>query len=350
MSSHDPRSSLRAVTLATLLAAAGLAATLGGCGTDRVAPLAPESAGVQVVRPDAADLARAIRAHDQASPALLERDEVTATSVTVAADGRSAVLVSLARPASGLPGELDGVPVEYEVVGEFRAFALTDSYRPVRIGVSSGNANECIPGTVGAVLEKNGRKYLLCANHVYARMNEAAIGEIITQPARVDESEACDPSAPGSYVARLADYEPLVFDKRTPNLIDAAIAEVLDETKARCATPPGYYGKPSCEPVEACKGLRIQKLGRTTGLTRAKVKSIHASVKISYPAGKALLVDQIMTSKQFGDFGDSGALVVTDDANASPVGIIIGGGGNGSAIVTPMQPILDRFGATICGR
>lgn len=350
MSSPLPRPSFRALTLVTLLAAAGLATTIGGCGSDRTAPLAPETAQVGITRPDPADLARAVRAHDLASPALLERDDVTATSVTVAADGRSAILVSLARPASGLPTELGGVPVEYEVVGEFRAFALTDPHRPVRIGVSSGNENECIPGTVGAVLEKNGRKYLLCANHVYARMNEAAIGEIITQPARVDESEACDPSTPDSYVARLADYEPLVFDKRTPNYIDAAIAELIDGSKARCATPPGYYGKPSCSPVEACKGLRIQKLGRTTGLTQAKVKSVHASVKISYPAGKALLVDQIMTSKQFGDFGDSGSLVVTDDANASPVGIIIGGGSNGSAIVTPIQPILDRFGATICGK
>jgi hypothetical protein len=61
-------------------------------------------------------------------------------------------------------------------------------------------------------------------------------------------------------------------------------------------------------------------------------------------------VDQILTSKGFGAFGDSGSLVVTDDGAFHPTGIVIGGGSNGIAIVSPIGPILDRFDATVCGR
>ena len=65
------------------------------------------------------------------------------------------------------------------------------------------------------------------------------------------------------------------------------------------------------------------------------VKAVNAKVKLTFPSGTALFVDQIITSKAFGDFGDSGALVVTNDANASAVGIVIGGSNVGGAIVTP---------------
>ena len=65
--------------------------------------------------------------------------------------------------------------------------------------------------------------------------------------------------------------------------------------------------------------------------------------------GAALFVGQILTSKDFGGFGDSGSLVVTDDGEFHPVGIVIGGGSNGTAIASPIGPILKRFGAQVCG-
>jgi hypothetical protein len=73
-------------------------------------------------------------------------------------------------------------------------------------------------------------------------------------------------------------------------------------------------------------------------------------VKLTFPSGTALFVDQIITTNGFGDFGDSGALVVTDDAAAQAVGLVIGGKNNGSAIVTPIGPVLSYFGVTLVGR
>jgi hypothetical protein len=58
----------------------------------------------------------------------------------------------------------------------------------------------------------------------------------------------------------------------------------------------------------------------------------------------------MMTSKAFGGFGDSGALVVTDDAGRNAVGMVFAGGSNGTAVVNPIAPILARCGATLCGR
>lgn len=346
---HAPRlRTFSGASLALLIAVAAATATIPGCGADRSAPTAPGSAGIE--RDAGGAMARAIRAHDRGATALLARPEVAATSITTGADGRPAILVSLARPGATLPASIDGVPVVSEVTGDYYPFALTDRFRPVPIGVSNGNANECLPGTTGAVLERDGVRYLLSANHLYARLNQAAIGEIVTQPARVDQSTNCAPTQPNSYVAMLADFEPLVLDAQTPNAIDAAIAELIGDTEATCATPPGYYGMPSSTPVGPVKALAIQKLGRTTGLTRGTIKGIHAKVKITYPGGVALMSDQILTSGRFGGFGDSGSLVVTDDAAAAPVGMVIGGNSNGAAVVTPIQPILDRFGAVICGR
>ena len=90
------------------------------------------------------------------------------------------------------------------------------------------------------------------------------------------------------------------------------------------------------------------KVGRTTELTRGEIKAVNVKAKIVFPSGTAVFVNQILTSRAFGDFGDSGSLVVTDDGTKRPVGMVIGGTNNGTAIVTPIGPILTRFGATVC--
>jgi len=238
--------------------------------------------------------------------------------------------------------------VVVEVVGPLRGFALTDRYRPVPIGVSTGNAIECIPGTIGCVLESAGQRYLLTANHVFARQNQGTIGEVIAQPSLPDADPACASSPPRNSVARLADFEPVVYDSHTPNLMDAAIAELTTDDYS-CATLPAFYGLPSSQPASPATGAAILKVGRTTELTHGSIKAINVKVKITFPAGTALFVDQILTSKGFGAFGDSGALAVTDDGVFHPVGIVIGGSSNGTAILSPIGPILTRFGATVCG-
>lgn len=330
-----------AVSLAGLLAA--------GCGSrqgasESVAPLSPSPGEVAPQT-----MARAAMVIEVRSPELLAIPGVTGVGVGVDDQGAPIVLVLLERAdVTGLPRSLDGLAVDTEVVGPLQAFALTGRYRPVAIGVSAGNALQCLPGSIGCVVSAGSKRYLLSANHVFARQNQAAIGEAICQPSLPDVDSTCTLAEPRTLVARLSDFEPVVYDGHTPNRFDAAIAE-LKGADATCATLPAFYGLPSSDPADPVPGAAILKVGRTTGLTRGNIKAIDLKVKITFPAGTALFVGQILTSKGFGDFGDSGSMVVTDDGQFHPVAIVIGGGSNGTAIASPIGPILERFGASVCG-
>ncbi len=298
----------------------------------------------------AAALAVAIERQEAASARLLAIEGVVGTGAALDDGGRPVIVVLGDRAGlAGVPDAVGGVRVVIERTGAIRPFALTQRYRPVPIGVSAGNANDCIPGTIGCVLTARGKSYLLSANHVFARQNQAAIGEWEMQPSRPDADPSCGAAPPGTLVAKLADFEPVVYDGSTPNAMDAAIAE-LATNDFTCATPAGYYGLPSSQPVTAGVGSPVLKVGRTTELTRGSIKAVNVKVKVTFPSGTALFVNQLMTSKDFGAFGDSGSLVVTDDGEYHPVGMVIGGSSNGAAIVTPIGPILARFGAAVCGR
>lgn len=349
MSRHASRHSLRhSITALFALTSLLLVASCSSPGGDRSldtagrpAPLAPRLA----IEPD---MAAAADAQEDLSQVVLEMPGVVGTGIGRDARGQATVVVLVERPVRGIPVLAGGYRVVTEVVGPLRGFALNGRYRPVPIGVSTGNAIECIPGTIGCVLESAGKRYLLSANHVFARQNLGTLGEIIAQPSLPDADPACASSPPRNMVARLADFEPVVYDGHTPNLMDAAIAEVTTNDVS-CATLPAFYGLPSSQPASPATGAAILKVGRTTELTRGSIKAINVKVKITFPAGTALFVDQILTSKGFGAFGDSGALAVTDDGAFHPVGIVIGGGSNGVAILSPIGPILARFGATVCG-
>jgi hypothetical protein len=315
--------------------------TIGACSSERATPTAPADAAGR-----RAAVAAAIEVQERSSEALLVQPGVAGTAVGIDAFGQPVIRVyTTGVGVTRIPDVIEGVPVVVEVSGAFRPFALTGRYRPVPIGVSVGNANECLPGTIGAVLVRGGQRFLLSANHVFARQNQAALGEPIVQPSRPDASAACDPSPPRNMVAQLSDFEPLRFDG-TDNTIDAAIALLTSD--AACGTLPEFYGAPGA-PIAAVAGTPIQKVGRTTGLTHGTITGINGKVNIFYAGGKARFTGQIMTSRAFGDFGDSGALVVSDDAARHAIGMVFAGGSNGSAVVNPIGAILTRFGATVCG-
>ena len=335
-----------------LAAVLGLAFALCSCSGRDGDRLAAPSAGAPLAPRPApmSGIAAATAAEEAVSGALLDLPGVTGVGVGQDSDGQAVIVMLLERAnVAGVPASVGGIRVVPEVVGPVRAFALTDRYRPMPIGVSTGNAAECVPGTISCVLQSRGKHYVLSANHVFARQNQASIGEVVAQPSLPDADPSCGASSPADKVARLADFEPVVYDGHTPNRMDAAIAE-LTTTDFNCATLPAFYGLPSRQPASPVLGLAVLKVGRTTELTRGSIKAINLKVKITFPAGTALFVDQILTSKGFGAFGDSGALAVTDDGAFHPIGIVIGGSSNGSAIVSPIGPILDRFGATVCGR
>lgn len=331
----------------------GLAIALSGCGPQSFNPIAPggdSAADLKSSVEGSRALNQAIDAQEAVSPMLLALHGVVGTSAGLDAAGKGTVRVLIERAdVTGVPASVNGLRVEKIVTGRFHAWALDGRYRPLQLGVSMGNRNECLPGTLGCIVEKHGHQYVLSANHVLARQNHARLGEVIVQPSLPDLDPAnCKHVSPWAAIARLADFQRVYYDGKTPNFMDAAIAEItLPRGQVRATTPRGFYGAPGTNPLAAHLGLKVQKLGRTTALTHGLVTGVNTKVAVDFPSGTAVLVGQLETSSGFGDFGDSGSLVITDDDGKRPVGMVIGGDETGSAIVTPIGRVLSRFGVRI---
>jgi len=329
--------------IATALLAVLVAA---GCSREHPAPTAPAAQSFASRSADS-PLARALATQVQHTSALLKIPGVIGTATAIGTDGRPVVRVYVTRSGiGGVPAALDGVGVDTEVIGELRPFALSGRYRPVPIGVSLDNNQQCALGTLGCVVTRGSIHYVLSANHVLARQNQAAIGEAIVQPAR-GESKSCADQVGANQVAQLSDYEPLHFDG-SDNVMDAAIAR-LAVADADGATLPQFYGRPSSVTVAPTLNLPIKKVGRTTQLSAGRITAINATFDVTYSGGTAHFVGLFVTTHRFGKYGDSGSLIVTNDADSHPVGVLFGGDSNGTGIAYPVDLALARFGVRVCG-
>jgi hypothetical protein len=146
-------------------------------------------------------------------------------------------------------------------------------------------------------------------------------------------------------------YQPIVISRNANNEIDAAIAKLAVDVSN--ITPSGWT--PSSAPVAAVLSAppqAVKKHGRTTGLTRGTVTGINATVLIRYDKGSARFVKQIvikgLNGSAFSAGGDSGSLIVTDDAQNAPVALLFAGSSS-STIGNPIQDVLGAFGVTIIG-
>ena len=308
---------------------------------------APEQSSVVAV----SNLSKAAAVQDRHTNRLMDLDGVEGVALGLSSNGKVAIKVFTSKTdVVGIPSELDGLPVEVELTGKFFAFAapLADRYRPIPIGVSVASNSFCAAGTIGCIVKQANKKYILSNNHVLARGNLAFIGEDIVQPGRYDNKPKCANRVEADKVADLSAFVPLKFDG-SDNLVDAAIA-LLSTSDFTCTTLPGFYGLPSSTPVAATLGLPVKKVGRTSVLTTGTVKAVNATVNVGYGApGVARFVGQIVTSKHFIKPGDSGSLMVTDDAGNNPVGLLFAGTSDGMALTNPIEEALKAFSVSICG-
>ncbi|PWB68969.1 hypothetical protein C3F09_10800 [candidate division GN15 bacterium] len=294
---------------------------------------------------------RVMVVQDANTEALMKVPGVIGVGTSLDDNGQLCIRVltnSTTQPESAEPAlariapSIEGIPVVVEETGPITAFALTKTYRPVPIGVSVGNALECASGTIGCQVTKSGKTYILSNNHVLARENAAAIGERINQPGRYDGKPVC---AQTGQVATLSDFVPISFSGN--NTMDCAIAEYTAGTAYSCATPSGYYGYPTNNVVAPSVGLAIKKVGRTTSQTTGTISTINLTITVGYSTGNATFTGQFYTSSKFSKSGDSGSLVVTNSGN-NPVGLLFAGNTAGNSVCSPIGPILQRFGVSIC--
>ncbi|HET7603299.1 MAG TPA: hypothetical protein VFK36_09815, partial [Gemmatimonadales bacterium] len=186
-------------------------------------------------------------------------------------------------------------------------------------------------------------------NHVLARENDASIGERIMQPGNFDTANCASPD--NLVIGHLAQFIPINFSGN--NTVDAALASTTTSDVGN-GTYTGGYGVPNSVTRAATTGMLVQKCGRTTGCTHGRVSAVGATISVQYEAGVATFNNQVVitsTSKRspFSDSGDSGSLIVTDDASANPVALLFAGS-RSSTIGNPIGAVLSALGVTIDGK
>jgi hypothetical protein len=344
---------MRKIFAVLLIAALAVTLVWFGCGKEPAGVTAPTTepgpaAKLSGIPPG---IERAMAVQDRHTDRVMGIRGVVGTATGLDADGNPVIKVFAMQPGViGIPKSLDGVPVAIEVTGMF--VARTDPKarfaRPVPIGVSTGHP-DITAGTIGCrVKDTSGNVYALSNNHVYANSNKATIGDNVLQPGPYDGGQD-----PEDAIGTLADFEPILFNGPN-NTMDAAIARSTIGEVGYATPSDGGYGTPDITPVVADIGQPVQKCGRTTGQTQGQVSELNVTVDVCYKmAGPfrckewARFVDQIaITPGSFSDGGDSGSLIVTDEGNNSPVGLLFAGSDT-RTIANPIGPVLNRFNVTI---
>lgn len=271
-----------------------------------------------------------------------------------------------------VPSAVEGIPTDVVATGPIFAFQdPTGRFRPAPGGVSIGHAS-ITAGTLGCVVQKNGKRYILSNNHVLASSNEASVGDPVLQPGPADGGRN-----PDDMIARLSEWIPIEFDDGeggSPCAIGNAVAEILNATAAtvgsrtrlrtvRPATAPVAAGNlvdcAIAEPLddadlnneilqigtpagiaEGMLGMSIKKSGRTTGLTTDAIQQIDVTVQVSYGARRsATFVDQLLAGPM-SQGGDSGSAVL-NDAN-DIVGLLFAGSIN-TTIINRIRNVFDAL-------
>lgn len=216
-------------------------------------------------------------------------------------------------------------------------------------------------GTFGLIgRDADGQLYGLTNNHVSGACNNAMPGLPILAPGPLDANEdACDPFTIGRH-AKL-----LPINDGIPENVDIAIN--CDACSFRLVNPEKvtsyqgtFYDTPahSAEPIP---GMNVQKVGRTTGLTRGTIVAQSASpLPVAYSVNEygvrknvyfeRVYIVKTADGQPFSRSGDSGSLVVnvTPDGNRTAVGLVFAGNEQrGLSFVLPLPEILDRLGLSI---
>ncbi len=370
--------------LAALAMVAAIGALLASCSKKSSLVTGPDDAvqSVAGIKATQSELQAAMRTQLDHTPALMAMQGVVGTAITADAQGRPAIMVMTESPmgAGRLPASIDGYNVIENVTGRIHAFKgrpggggggggtshTAKQSPPIQLGTSGGNVNDiangyCCSGTLGSLVQKGGTQYILSNSHVLAgdvvaggNGRVAQIGDDVNQPGLVDNS--CS-SSNTNIVADVSSLSTLYPPNSTPN-VDCAIAQVRSGM-VRTDGAILEIGTLSSSTVAAYVGQPVKKSGRTTGLTRASVSGLNATISVGYEdecAGNSFtktFTGQIVVSQRHSSFlnsGDSGSLMVEDvSTNPRAVGLLYAGSTN-TAVANPIGDVLSYLGVSMVGQ
>ena len=356
-----------------LLIGAALALVIGiwGCSGTDDAPLAPAQTSTEVVLDELMPKVKSVMAvQDRHTAALMAKQDVIGTATTVDDNGQPAILLLVTSKAAmdAAPSTLDGVPVKVlltDKIVAMRSSGVSHKAKqtpPIQLGTSGGWRYDlangyCCGGTLGSLVQKGGTQYIMSNYHVLeadivsgGNSRTAQPGDPVIQPGLIDVN--CN-AANAQNVGTLSGVKSL------PNSnVDAAFAAVI-ANMVRTDGAILEVGTLSASTVAASLNQKVKKSGRTTGLSRATVSGLNATISVSYEnecaggfAFTKTFTGQILTTNSGSKFlagGDSGSLMVEDiTTRPRAVGLLFAGSSS-VAVANPINQVLSFFGATMVG-
>ncbi len=269
-----------------------------------------------------------------------------------------------------IPKTISGIPTDILPTGAIHALASPkDRFRPSPGGVSIGHIN-ITAGTLGCLVKKGNKLYILSNNHVLANSNKAVRGDIILQPGPHDGGTLSN-----DQIAKLSDFIPVRFEDEAGgcfitkaitgtfnffarltgsdtrlyqvnkgskgNLVDCAIAEPFnkDDVINEILTIGSITGA-----SEGVLDMKVKKSGRTTGHTEGIIDQVDATVRVNFGAGRtALFTDQLIAGPM-SQGGDSGSVVLNNHDEI--VGLLFAGSTN-TTIINRIQNVFSELDLTL---
>jgi hypothetical protein len=228
------------------------------------------------------------------------------------------------------------IRTDVEEIGVLRLQAAGDRERPAHPGVGLSHP-QAASGTFGCLVRRNGSPdlYILSNSHVIANSGLGHRGDPIHQPS------AQYGGGPGDVIAVLEDSVRLIFsDAGYPNLVDAAIAKVLNPADVEPTLKS--IGVPRGVSTKIEEGMSVQMTGSVSGHVTGVVKNPDFVAELWYEnteggASRVGFRKQVLC-EPFTVDGDSGALVLNMEGEA--VGIHFAGSDLVS-IFNPISFVLD---------
>jgi hypothetical protein len=207
--------------------------------------------------------------------------------------------------------------------------------KPVESGFSVGHI-KITAGTLGAIVKKGDKRYLLSNSHVLGDSGKGKPGDKVVYPGPDDDGQV-----PGDWVASLTQAVPFKKGGTFVNEVDAALAEIREERLEDM-----IYRLPKAKmPLSIIvpeRDMVVTKRGRTTGTTRGKIIDVDFRFVLNYDGvGQVGYTKQVLCER-YTDGGDSGSLVI-DVASGKIVGLHFAGA-NGGSVFNPIQAVIKALG------
>ncbi len=235
-------------------------------------------------------------------------------------------------------GGPESIPTDVIVLGKIRP-EVNAIRNPVQPGHSIGHV-DITAGTLGAIVTRGGAIHILSNSHVLALSGMAKKGDAIVYPGKIDKG-----AMPKDFVAKLSGFKKFVTGGDFVNRVDCAIAQPTADRLADLVSEIKGVGIPKGT-IKPERGMKVVKVGRTTGKTTGEVRDVHFRFVLDYEGevGEVGFLDQVLCTR-YTDDGDSGSLVI-DKKTGRAVGLHFAGA-NGGSVFNPIDEVLKALGVTL---